>query len=197
MPDNRTPGRLTTGGVMERLGVAREVVIELCAKGLLTCTRDHRGWRLFDEAEVTRVNQADVRRIADEVFAAQQRMEERRRAEAAAWRAEAWVPPACELTRPGDFPVNPKDLATCRFCGASGVAWTLSFRTGRSYLVQARQENGVWIANRREFHSRVCTGPHAVGSPKQAPSREDNAGRLTDDEVARLQRIEKQLRELH
>lgn len=206
MPGDEPKGPMLIGQVMGCLGVSREVVVELCRQNVLACVRDKRGWRLFSPSDVERLDPAEVNRVAEAIYAENRRRVEQRQAESAAWRSEPWVRSAAQRSVPqqgalrldpdADFPVNSGDLVACCYCGALHLAWALSRRTGRSYLVQARLEDGAWIANRRDLHSRTCSGRPAPESTK-VPRREDASERFSDDERSRLRKIEKQLGALH
>ncbi len=52
---------IVIGETARRLGCNPATVKNLAKRGLLTCYRDHRGWRFFDSDEVERLR---IRRLA-------------------------------------------------------------------------------------------------------------------------------------
>jgi hypothetical protein len=78
------------------------------------------------------------------------------------------------------FQVEASDLFTCEYCGAENLVWVQSRRTGTYYPVHAKwdEERQVYIANRRDLHSLVCTGRAGLDAnnkeqrePRRSPLR--------------------------
>lgn len=193
MPDDVKATGLTAGQVMQRLRVSREVVNELRRRGILIGVRDGRGWWRFDPHTVEGLDANAVRRIAEEVQVEAHAAAERALKASAERRGETWEPGAPERYAVR-FEVTDDNRAACRYCGAEHLAWAQGRRSGKWYLVEAACEDGRWIAHRYKFH--VCP-MFQTKQAASAPSRENLTERLSDEERARLKRIERQLKELH
>jgi hypothetical protein len=89
-------------------------------------------------------------------------------------------------------------FATCKRCGNNRVAWVKSYKTGKAYLVNARQDDvdGVIVADRRDFHNcpnrqaRPASASQATSSSADLATQIEGLTALVGALSARVQELE-------